>query len=219
MHLAKELMELNLILSRQIQQYFPSNSLQKDDHRRTQVLCQFIEQVNFPMNYLVQVYLCNQHCSSNSISALLISSLRVTCNSSQVSCPILSVSTEQSTFNSKAMDMGVTVATFINNHLIEVCSMNTLPNSVSCGWMSTVLGFIGALIAFLPSSWRSLTEQREKNRKEDCNKCKVCRYVEVEEGIRNKRKHLVDPFQNRPTVYGTAAAVENKIKVTSFYSS
>jgi len=56
------------------------------------------------------------------------------------------------------MGMGVTVATSITNCLVEVCSINTLPNSVSSGWMSTVLGFIGALMAFLPSSWRSLTE-------------------------------------------------------------
>lgn len=54
------------------------------------------------------------------------------------------------------------MATFINNCLVEVCSLNTLPKSVSSGWMSTALGFIGALIAFLPSSWRSLTEEREK---------------------------------------------------------
>lgn len=79
--------------------------------------------------------------------------------------------------------------------------MNTLPNSVSSGCMSTALGFIGALIAFLPSSWRSLTAEEEKERKKDCNKCKVCRHVGVKVGIHSKRKHLVDPFQNWPTVY------------------
>lgn len=54
------------------------------------------------------------------------------------------------------------MAAFINNNIVEFCSMNTVPKKVSSGCMSTVLGFIGALIAFLPSSCKSLTEEKEK---------------------------------------------------------
>lgn len=41
---------------------------------------------------------------------------------------------------------------------------NTVPSRVSSGWMSIGVGDIGALMAFFPSSWRSLTATKE-------NKC------------------------------------------------
>ena len=40
-----------------------------------------------------------------------------------------------------------------------VCVCMCVPSSVSSGWMSVPVGSIGALIAFFPSSWRSLTRK------------------------------------------------------------
>lgn len=34
-----------------------------------------------------------------------------------------------------------------------------IPSSVSSGWMSVPVGSMGALMAFFPSSWRSLTSK------------------------------------------------------------
>lgn len=129
----------------------------------------------------------------NLINFNLILSLQVTCNLFQLSLPILSVPTGQSTFSNEEM----------MTHLNHLCSTRTLPNSVSSGWMSTALGFIGALMAFLPSSWRSLTAENKKKKinQKECNKCKAGVYVGVGDGVHNNR-HLVDPFQNRTTVYG-----------------
>ena len=37
-----------------------------------------------------------------------------------------------------------------------------VPISVSSGWMSGAEGSMGALMAFFPSSWRSLTNEKKK---------------------------------------------------------
>lgn len=125
--------------------------------------------------------------------AFLISSLQVTCNLFQLSLPTLLVPAGQSALSIEAMMWGPsqTISAAQKLYLI-VCLLDGCPQCL--GSLERWWHF------YLLLGGHSLDRRKKKQNQEECNQCKVGVHVGI--GALNNRQHLVDPFQNRTTVYG-----------------